>query len=259
MSLNEELELVYQQLRNELNHDYVKTILPEPVIDRDKLMIYYLLFRRQESRANAGVYAKSVMVAEIGLNTHEMITVEKRSDMNAIKMRQLTVLSGDFYSALYYYTLARQSNMEVVKWVAQAIQTFNLHKFAFFYSETRLSWPETIEIVMKIESALVEKLARQLGFARIVPYLNAYFLIKRLVIERKNHGKSERDSYFSQTIQGRFEKVTDRLDQEIKNKVAHLTHILNRQENHSEWLIQVIDYLRDQLSRLAEGVEEGTY
>lgn len=259
LSLNEELDLIYHQLRNELNHDYVKTILPEPIIDRDKLMIYYLLFRQQESTLNAGAHAKSVMVAEIGLNTHETMTIEKCSDIKATKKRQLTVLSGDFYSALYYYSLARQSNMEVVKWVAQAIQTFNIHKCAFFYSKTRLNWSETLEAVMKIESALVEKIARQLGQAPIIPYLNAFFLIKRLVIERKAHGNCERTSYFSQAVLGSVETLTVKLDQEIKNKAAHLIHALDRQENHSEWLMQIIDYLRDQLSRMAEGVGEGTY
>ncbi|SFF95488.1 heptaprenyl diphosphate synthase component 1 [Sporolactobacillus nakayamae] len=259
MALNEELELVYHQLRSELNHTYVQTILPEPTIDRDKLAIYYLLFRHQETKESAAACAKSVMVAEIGLDTHESMTIEKQVDKDLIKKRQLTVLSGDFYSALYYYSLARQSKLEVVKWVAQAIQSFNVRKCSFFYSTSHLGWAEIIESVKKIESALVEKIACQLGLIHAVPLLNDFFLIKRLIFEKKSQAELGQLSYFSQKLVDGVENVSDKLDQEIKHKVACLSMALDQSAKHSGMFPQVVNYLHARLITLAEGFEERTY
>jgi hypothetical protein len=229
------------------------------MIDRDKLMIYYLLFRHQETKESAAVCAKSVMVAEIGLNTHESMTTVKQIDKDLIKKRQLTVLSGDFYSALYYYSLARQSNLEVVKWVAQAIQSFNVRKCSFFYSTSRLSWSEFIESVKKIESALVEKIAAQLGLTHTIPLLNDFFLIKRLILEKKNQAEFGQIGYFSQKLVNGVENVSEKLDQEIKHKVACLSKSLDQAAKHSGVFLQVVNYLHARLSMLTEGFEERTY
>jgi hypothetical protein len=48
LSLFKELDLVCHQLCLELKHEYVQTVLPKPDIDRDKMTIYYMLFRMNE-------------------------------------------------------------------------------------------------------------------------------------------------------------------------------------------------------------------
>ncbi|EST11786.1 heptaprenyl diphosphate synthase component 1 [Sporolactobacillus laevolacticus] len=252
MSINEEVELVYHQLLDELNHPYVHKILPKPSIDRDKLMIYYLMFRNIESRVVAGACAKSIMVAEIGLGTHETMTVRKLDEKDSVKKRQLTVLSGDFYSALYYYSLARQSKLDVVKWVAQAIQVFNARKCDFSYSKYSLDWTQTVEAVKKIESALVAKIAVQLGHEHFIPYLSDFFLIKRLVVERKIQDAPDYSGYFSRNTNGTSVHFVEKLDSEIKMNVSRFFEVLKKTDKHSELLSQVLEYLNGRMGQIAE-------
>ncbi len=243
LSLFKELDLVCHQLCLELKHEYVQTVLPKPDIDRDKLTIYYMLFRMNEPQQAAGSYTKSVMVAEIGLNTHETMTCEKRTNKELLKQRQLTVLSGDFYSALYYYTLARQSNIELVKWVAQAIQNFNEYKCALFFPPVHFGWQELIHEIKKIESALVGKIARQLGFTHVVPYISDFFLIKRLIAERDLRNEEKHTGYFSKMRLDDDDQLVEKLDSEIKNRTAQLSQALKRSEDQSELFLKLKDYI----------------
>ncbi|MCO7176755.1 heptaprenyl diphosphate synthase component 1 [Sporolactobacillus kofuensis] len=254
MSIYEEAELVYHQLLHEMNHPYVQKNMPKPTIDRDKLMIYYLMFRHSETTAMARTCAISVMLAEIGLNTHETMTVSPIRDKDVVKKRQLTVLSGDFYSALYYYTLVRHSKREVVKWVAEAIQNFNVQKSRFFYGKASLNWAQKIDSIRIIESALVSKIATQLGYAHFIPILSNFFLIKRLLVEKRKQENADRTSGYLLTESGE-EKATliKKLETEIKTKGDQFVDTVNTLENPTVLLSQITEFLHRRERKIIEG------
>ncbi|MCL1631833.1 heptaprenyl diphosphate synthase component 1 [Sporolactobacillus sp. CPB3-1] len=260
MSLNDELKLVHDQLCEELEHPYVRSILPEPVIDRDKLLIYYVLFRLSRFGTSAAECTKSVLVAEIGLNTHRNvsnISMEGITGSEATKQRQLTVLSGDFYSALYYFWLARQPNMEVIKWVAQAIQKFNVQQCTFFYPASHPNWIEMIAAIKEIESALVKKIAEQLGFTQMISYLTDFLLVKKLIFEQSAHGHES--GLFYRVLHDTFDHCPERLDKTIREKKTQLIKALNRPEDERQQWRPLLNYLRNRMERLTESAEEGIY
>ncbi|WKB37126.1 heptaprenyl diphosphate synthase component 1 [Terrilactibacillus sp. S3-3] len=121
---------------------------------------------------------------KFGLDTHEKMTIENLDEKKEIRSRQLVVLAGDFYSSLYYFSLSRQGDIQMVKWIAEAIQEFNVHKCHLFYPSDSLNWEQKYAALERIESALVTKIAAKLGFLEWVPALSDYFLFKRLTIER---------------------------------------------------------------------------
>lgn len=194
MAIKEDLKCIYEELTHRLNHPYVHQYLSAPVIDGDKLLVYYLLFRENGKYQDIGEYVSSVMFAEVGLDTHEKMTIENLDEKKEVRSRQLIVLAGDFYSSLYYFSLSGQGDIQMVRWIAEAIQEFNIHKCHLFYPSNALDWEQKCAVLQQIESALVAKIAEKLGLSEWAPAISDYFLFKRLTIERNCFLHKNRDS-----------------------------------------------------------------
>ncbi|MCI1857007.1 MAG: heptaprenyl diphosphate synthase component 1 [Sporolactobacillus sp.] len=240
MSLKEETESIYRRMMNDLYHPYVKKVLREPVVDRDKLCLYYLLFRTKAAPETAAAYTESVMVAEIGLSTHEAMTTKTLSERESIKKRQLITLSGDFYSALYYYSLARNRNIKIVRWIAEAIQFFNEEKFRLFYPTRALDWSETVQAVGAIECALIAQIAEKLGMRHIVPALNDFFLTKKLAAASESSGENGLRLLF-RLIHPKT--LRSNIDREISRTIRRFDLRCAAGKNENRLLAPLFDYM----------------
>ncbi|MFT8316861.1 MAG: heptaprenyl diphosphate synthase component 1 [Sporolactobacillus sp.] len=231
MSVTEETEKIYNRLKKRINHPYVETVLQEPFVDRDKLTVYYLLFQMQRDRSQAAELAMDLMAAEIGLFTHEKMTNEVRENKEQIKHRQLVVLSGDYYSSLYYYSLAQHQELKMVRWVSEAIQRYNVSKCALFYSADPPEWPLALGHLLDLESALISYIATQLGLDNWASLLKELFFARRLHLESAETSSQptslgilfmNRFSYSLPDLRGKFklelEKVKNRFNQLIEKK-----------------------------------------
>ncbi|GGL47067.1 heptaprenyl diphosphate synthase component 1 [Sporolactobacillus putidus] len=261
MTVREEIESIYANLRRDLSHPYVSKYLPIPEIDKDKLLVYYYLFQKRSGKRTE-VYVESLMVAEIGLSTHESMTTERLNGKKEIKKRQLTALSGDFYSALYYYYLSRKKDIEMVKWVAEAIQTFNVNKCLLFYPKHTLSWTQAVAALETIESALVAKIADRLGLKHWVPFLNAFFLGKKLVseyeLQAQNDSRSFLCNYLIESLTHDSVSFRERLEAEIKKTKARFFDSIRQAEENSGTLFELLPYLTEKMNAFCRlTVEEG--
>ncbi|MDD9148655.1 heptaprenyl diphosphate synthase component 1 [Sporolactobacillus sp. CQH2019] len=262
MTVREEIENIYAKIRHDLSHPYVNKYLPFPEIDKDKLLVYYYLFQKRSEDGGTGVYVESLMAAEIGLSAHESMTTERLNGKNEIKIRQLTALSGDFYSALYYYYLSRKPDIEVVKWIAEAIQTFNVNKCLLFYPNHTLNWTQAVTALESIESALVAKIAAKLGFEDWVPSLNAFFLTKKLVYEyelQTNGGShSFLCNYLIDSLPHASVPFRERLEEEIKHAKERFFDSIKKVEKNSGVLSRLLPYLTEKMNAFCRfTVEEG--
>ncbi|TGA98129.1 heptaprenyl diphosphate synthase [Sporolactobacillus shoreae] len=262
MSVEQEVGIIYKQLMDDLTHPYVNSILPKPSIDKDKLLVYYMLFQTKVNREMAGVYAKSVMIAEVGLSTHETMTVAKLSMKDDIKRRQLTALSGDFYSALYYYSLARNNNTRIVKWVAQAIQIFNIEKCRLYYPKREFGWPQAIEALGSTESALVSQIASKLGLKSWIPVLSDFFLAKKLVGESRDASARTLQSFLNQYLREQLTSDPHQFRQNIEKEVLSSAERFRKSsakaEKQTGKLADLLAYLNDQMHNYCRCmVEEG--
>ncbi|WP_100488109.1 heptaprenyl diphosphate synthase component 1 [Sporolactobacillus pectinivorans] len=262
MSVKQEVDIIYKQLTDDLNHPYVNRILPKPFVDRDKLLVYYLLFQTRVDRKLAGIYAKSVMIAEVGLSTHEGMTVAKLTEKEEIKRRQLIALSGDFYSALYYYSLARNKDTQVVKWVAQAIQVFNIDKCRLYYPKRALGWSQAIEALGSTESALVSQIASKLGLKHWIPVLSDFFLAKKLMKERQTAAARTLQPFLNQYLQDLLKSdpglFRENIEKEILNSASRFKSSVEKAEKRTGKLAGLLAYLSDQMHHYCSCmVEEG--
>lgn len=262
MPVEQEVDRLYEQLQDELNHPYVRKILPHPAVDKDKLLVYYLLFRTRSSEQDAGICAKSIMIAEIGLKTHEWMTNDALIDKNAVRRRQMTALSGDFYSAMYYYSLARSGKIEIVRWVAQAIQKFNIEKCRFYYNSTEPDWDQTVHCLSSLESALMVHIAGKLEQSPWIPVIHHYFLVKKIVEERlgrmQDKARTNISRFFETRFQLKSEQLVRRMDQVILDTADKFEKSAGHAAGTSDMPGKLLDYLTKQMqSYCSYALEEG--
>ncbi|MBM7645296.1 heptaprenyl diphosphate synthase [Scopulibacillus daqui] len=219
MTINEVLLDIKKKLIHTIEHPYLGKYLNQPYIDEDKLLAFYLLFKENSSYKEMNDYVIVMMLVQIALDTHDKVTNEKLIDQGSIKERQLTVLGGDYYSALYYFILTNIPDLKMTKQIAGAIQEINEYKMAFFAND-HIQWSTLLHQLGRIESALVTKIASHLGFSDWAEVMFDYFLLKRLSFERHavNSGSDHPFSFF------------------------HHLDILNKKPNTPKVTLQKIDY-----------------
>jgi Heptaprenyl diphosphate synthase (HEPPP synthase) subunit 1. len=263
MPIEQEVDRLYEQLQGELNHPYIRRVLPHPAVDKDKLLIYYLLFRTKTDDRDAGICAKSVMIAEIGLTTHEWMTNNTLTNKNEIRLRQLTALSGDYYSALYYYSLARCDRIQVVRWVAQAIQQFNIEKCRLYYDGGREpDWEQAVQALSSSESALIVHIAARLEQSHWIPVINHYFLVKKMIQERRNGSPQKARTYITGFLEDRFhlkpEQLNKKLDHVILDTAAEFEKAAGKIADSRDVPGRLLNYLKGQMQSFCTyALEEG--
>lgn len=140
-----------------ISHSYLREQLEKPSIDEDKLFILLAILSSQKlTDEHIEEYARTVMLIQIALDTHDRVTNEK--DPTDLKYRQLTVLAGDYYSGLYYRTLAYLPNIELIKDLAEGIKMVNEKKISI-YSQEITSLTQFFEGIQIIQTAIYQKLA----------------------------------------------------------------------------------------------------
>lgn len=157
------MENIEQELKDHLQHSYLKKCLPNPVVDKNKLILLYRLIERTNHQ---DIYKKNyiltTMLVQIALDTHDLVSenIEEETD-DVKKHRQLTVLAGDYYSGLYYYLLAQLNDIAMIHTLASAIKEINELKMCIYY-EKQQTLPALLSEIKKNESILIIRVAEQL-------------------------------------------------------------------------------------------------
>jgi heptaprenyl diphosphate synthase len=64
-------------------------------------------------------YGVSTALLRMGLVVHEQVTLEEEKDVEVFQKKQLSILAGDYYSSLFYKTLAQHNEIEGMKVLAK--------------------------------------------------------------------------------------------------------------------------------------------
>lgn len=216
MTLHEEISKLKKEIDDRLNHDYLMKHIPHPVIDEDKLLVVYLMFKESGRHRDLNHYVTSIMLIQTALDTHETIAPKNEFGEHGTKNRQLTVLAGDYYSALFYRILAELENKELLVQIAGAIEQMNVDKMNFYNGD--LPWHQKFQLLRSIETAIILPLADALGFSSWKSFIADYFFAKRLVFEKYHllNGKIPKFLYQLLTrSNGTKKQLSQMLDQYI--------------------------------------------
>ncbi|WP_141433342.1 heptaprenyl diphosphate synthase component 1 [Bacillus sp. 03113] len=178
------IDNIKEKIEGKILHPYLLQYIDSPVIDEDKLLMLVLLMEHAnlpESKIHN--YALTTMLIQIALDTHEIVTNSKLNE-SSMKTRQLTVLAGDYYSGLYYKSLAEVDDILMIRTLAEGIKNVNEHKIAL-YRKVPNELEELMNSVKMIESSLFERLTDYFHLCEWNDVIFNLLFVKRL-IEEKN-------------------------------------------------------------------------
>ncbi len=156
-----ELNKIIHELEKKTHLTYVKRYVTYPAINMLQLHFTYLFLTANDAPVEL-IEALCISQASIqlGLDSHEEVMLETITDEQEIKSRQLTVLSGDFFSSYYYYFLANTSFIEYIPKWANAIQQLNEMKADLHFKAGIISQSEKWDFQKQLRQTLTNHLMR---------------------------------------------------------------------------------------------------
>ncbi|WP_425435096.1 heptaprenyl diphosphate synthase component 1 [Oceanobacillus timonensis] len=179
-------------LENKLYDSYIHKHIHYPVIDEEKWNLLLFLVEQHKSLTplQREKYIISTMLVQIALDTHDFVSIKQRADTeNEMIKKQLQVLSGDYYSGLYYLLLAEAGEIPFIQTLANAIREINELKVTLYYEE-QLPLETWLQIKMKLNASLLVHVATYLYGAELESIIQNWLMYRRLDTEEADYGYS---------------------------------------------------------------------
>lgn len=178
-------EKIKNIIEKKIHHPYLERYIRKPWIDLDKVDMLSMIYNDVPMiERDKQAHIISIMLVQIALDTHDLVTNESRTMTDEIE-RQLFVLAGDYYSGLYYKTLAEIEDNELVQVLAKAIKLINEQKLPLYQFELS-KWDELIQTLKAIESTLITNVAAMHKLSDVdLEYISEFLLINRLLREKE--------------------------------------------------------------------------
>lgn len=147
-----------------MKHKYLKKYFKDSMIDEEKLSILAMIIEHtnftKEKKQQLIIASTLVQVA---IDIHDLVPEERdlKESESDVTLRQLSVLSGDYYSGLYYLLLSELEEISLVQAFATAVKEISEYKMKLYYKEFN-TFKEYIEIVKKIDTLLIVTISKHL-------------------------------------------------------------------------------------------------
>lgn len=164
--LNEAIYELKQNIYDEIHHRILWKYTDKPILKDEQLFFLLLPFFngvQYDEAMKRNVI--SVGIVHASLEEHEKIKETSSND----KVQQLTVLSGDYYSGLYYEMLSKGGNISLISALSKGIIERCEQKIKL-YERDQLTIERFLKIVEVVESELITqfyKTINQLQFVEI--------------------------------------------------------------------------------------------
>ncbi|WP_050615434.1 heptaprenyl diphosphate synthase component 1 [Bacillus testis] len=210
---------LHEYIISEAYHPYLRRYLNEPVIEEQKLLLLILILNElnipEEDRKQ---YITATLLVQAALDVHNDVTSpDGHAENDALKLRQLTVLAGDYYSGLYYSLLAETENNDLIRLLSEGIMDVNEKKI-IFYEQHYSDLASLLDAVKVIEAALIVKLEECFTVPRYRNFIENFLLLERLKKERQAFIEKG-DAPFYQALSGLLfsEKLASLAEEQIES------------------------------------------
>lgn len=174
-------EMLEQKVRQKLSYPYLHKYIEKPEIEESRLLILMMPFTAEQLLSDdIQNCIVSAALIQIALDTHERVIAS--SDYIA-KDQQLTVLAGDYFSGLYYRTLAETGNIDMIRSLSAAVKSINESKIALYHQEHD-SVSSIMESVYKIETEIIKQFYSVFDLQSFFPVVSHVLSAKRLIEEK---------------------------------------------------------------------------
>ncbi|AJD91307.1 hypothetical protein JMA_19900 [Jeotgalibacillus malaysiensis] len=216
-----------QHITDQIHHPYLHAAIGQPEIDLNRLSLLLLPFylKNKYTKLDQSYVATAILIQQ-ALDTHEKVSLNDESH----RIKQLTVLAGDYYSGLYYKILSEIPDIELIRKIAHAIEEINEHKIEISPGHA-LTESEFLYSLKKIESSIISGLFKHLGFQEMVPLAENLLLAERLKRENKAYSEGHFSSLFyffkhgahhikasdyTRVYKRLIKKITEEIDDQVK-------------------------------------------
>lgn len=257
MSVQESLKLVAsikENVQQKITHHYLNKYIELPFIDEDRIILLLNSMVDQNIRkSEMEKLVTSAMLIQIALDTHDKVTNYGED----LKKRQLLVLSGDYFSGLYYKILAEVDNISLIKVLAEGIKIVNESKIALYRNKDN-DIDTYMSNLKDAESTIVTKFCGYFGSSHLYPIVEDFLFLNRLFREREMMNRGDTSMLFESlarcifpTNQASFHqlsaemkrRITDTYDRYITISIKRLKEYLKEQKNTSLLLGQRMKFL----------------
>lgn len=181
---NEKFASILRSIEEAAEHPFVTKVIGKPKIPLFFVTVYYLMcqsLRVPEKRAH--LYGVATTLLYMGLTLHEKVEKDRPQQLNETNKQQLFVLSGDYFSSLFYQQLALSQEIEGIRCLSKATCTINEYKMSLYMNHSysdRFQKKEPWNLIKRIESELLTALA---DFFHVGDHLNLNQQWKKLLPE----------------------------------------------------------------------------
>jgi heptaprenyl diphosphate synthase len=182
----EEIEEIVQQIKKNAENCVLYQYIDNPPISQLRICLLYLFLRQCGVTEPAlREYIVATMLAQLGLDSHEQVSLRREETPTGIRSRQLTVLAGDYFSSRYYYLLANIEDVRVIGQLARSIQEINEWKIALYWKN---DWTaeQYLQRKVNIESSLLRSFSQISNGETTELWMNIIsqlILVEQLLIE----------------------------------------------------------------------------
>jgi len=176
---------VIDKYKEMIQHRYLNDFIIDPEIDEDRLSLLLLFLHSQDLDVKEiENYSVSATLIQSALDIHEYVSNEPLED-HSHKVRQLTVLAGDYYSGLYYHLLAHIPNIQLIRKFAEGIKIINENKMSLYKKEYQ-SIGQVVNSIRLIESSILQKVSEYLKAPLWSSFINHYLFLKTMISKSSN-------------------------------------------------------------------------
>ncbi len=247
MQLKEVEQLVHEETTNQ----FLQEQFHGPAKDKDQMLWLHEAIRGSELSETVRYRVISATLYVIQAHdTHDMIDEKNDAFPLARKDRELTVLAGDYYSALYYRTMAELGMTALLAKLQKGVQETNTAKTNL--RELHLATDQDLfDTLLQASSAIFTQFARYFECEeRFIELASRVLLLKQLLLEEKNSRASYKSrllpayehGYFAHSASANFddwlaEMITD-LSQDILRCMEDVTGLSDAQKVRIQELLK---------------------
>ncbi|UOE92346.1 heptaprenyl diphosphate synthase component 1 [Alkalihalobacillus sp. LMS39] len=240
------------------DHPFLKQYSAKPSVDKDKLRFLFAMLESKIPIKKLQAYALSAILVDAALDAHENVSLQPLNSDFIKKTRQLTVLAGDYYSSLYYYLLADEGDIDMIRIFSYSIQKINEHKMNV-YKNDGISFEQWKQDLSIIESELIQNIALFYKLDAWKETISEYFFLKRLILERSQI-KANECPVLLDVIVKHDNRNADTIEQMINEKVfatlENLTMLVKKHEFKDNFISDFIEQVIASTTIVEEKVAE---
>jgi heptaprenyl diphosphate synthase len=118
-SIHSNLEEIFLHLQQTTKQTYLRKKLGEPQFPSLFIQILHLMLTSTKvDQTLIFTYSVSSAFLRMGLTVHEQVSLQEELNREETEKRQLTILAGDYYSSLFYKTLATRGEIEGMRFLS---------------------------------------------------------------------------------------------------------------------------------------------